>query len=272
MEGNETYENGWSGWFSGISVYQTRNITGDTTTEGYRTIIKDNISHDNFTYDGLHTDGNGIIIDDFQSTQKSGFPNYTYPTLVEGNLVYSNGGKGIAVHWSDNVTISNNTSWHNNLDLNNDGTWRGELSNQDGANNVWINNIAVADPGVNSNNTAIGFYGGGNSGTQWINNTTFNGTPGQASMKLEGGNNAAPKAADGNLLGVDPDFVNPENGDFRLEPGSPAAGTGYPYDGPGPAPEPAPEPNVAPDARNDSGVRDDLRQGDRHRQGRPARQ
>ena len=32
IEGNETYNNASSGWFSGISIYQNRNITGDTTT------------------------------------------------------------------------------------------------------------------------------------------------------------------------------------------------------------------------------------------------
>ena len=42
-----------------------------------------------------------------------------------------------------------------------------------------------------------------------------------------------PSAANGNLLGVNPEFVNPANGDFRLEPGSPAAGTGYQSDGAG---------------------------------------
>ena len=116
IEGNETYENGSTGWFSGISIYQTRNITGDTTTQGFRTIVRNNISHDNVTKTGQHTDGNGIIIDDFQSTQTSGYKNYTYPTLVDGNVVYNNGGKGIQVTWSDGVTVSNNTAYHNNQD------------------------------------------------------------------------------------------------------------------------------------------------------------
>lgn len=232
VEGNETYENATSGWFSGISIYQTRNITGDTTTTGYRTIIRNNISHDNVTKTGGHSDGNGIIIDDFQHTQETlgntpagRVPSYTYPTLVDGNVVYENGGKGIAVHWSNNVTVSNNTAYHNNQDLKNTGTWRGELSNQDSNNNTWVNNIAVADPDVHSGNTAIGFYGS-NSGTKWYNNLTFNGTNGQASVKLEGGNNAAPTAANGNKLGVDPQFVNPANGDFHVKPGSAAIDSG----------------------------------------------
>ena len=224
VEGNETYHNASSGWFSGISIYENRNITGDTSTTGYRNIIRNNISHDNVTKSGEHTDGNGIIIDDFQSTQSSGHPNYTFKTLVDNNLVYGNGGKGIQVTWSDSVTVSNNTAYHNNQDPLNTGTWRGELSNSASSNNTWVNNIAVADPSVNKNNTAIdntSTNGYVNSNVVWANNTTYNGTAGQASVKTDGGN-AMPSTANGNQLGVDPKFVNAANGDFHLSSGSTA--------------------------------------------------
>ena len=225
IDGNLSYGNATSGWFSGISVWEFRNITGDTETPGFRTIIRNNVSRDNVTEAGLHTDGNGIIIDDFQSTQADGYPNYNYPTLIENNLVYSNGGKGVAVHWSDNVTVRNNTAWHNNQDQLNDGTWRGEFSNQDSRGNVWANNIAVADTEANQNNTAIGFYGN-NADVIWRNNLTFNGQPGDASMRLDGGN-PAPTAQQGNLLGVAPGFADAPT-DFRLTSSSPAieSGTG----------------------------------------------
>ena len=228
IEGNETFENGSTGWFSGISIYQNRNITGDTTTSGFRTIVRNNISHDNVTKSGQHTDGNGIIIDDFQSTQTSGYRNYTFPTLVEGNLVYENGGKGIQVTWSDYVTVRNNTAWHNNQDLLNTGTWRGELSNSASSNNTWVNNIAVADPSINRNNTAIDNTSTSsyvNKNIVWANNITYNGTAGQASVRTDGGN-AAPSTANGNKLGVDPLFVNPANGDFHVKAGSPAIDSG----------------------------------------------
>lgn len=224
IEGNETYGNSFADWGSGISIWEPRNITGDTTTTGYRTIVRNNISHDNVQHAGYRTDGNGIIIDDFQNWQNEGYPNYTYPTLVDGNVVYNNGGKGIAVHWADNVTISNNTAYHNNQDNGNTTHWRGEFSQQDSANNTWINNVAVADTSVNKYNTAIGFYGG-NSNTKWLNNITFNGTTGQASLNTEGGNNNNISATN-NKLGVNPQFVDPENGDFHLKAGSPAINAG----------------------------------------------
>ncbi|MBB4525253.1 UNVERIFIED_ORG: Ca2+-binding RTX toxin-like protein [Rhizobium sophorae] len=222
--GNETYINASSGWFSGISIYENRNITGDTSTTGYRNIVQNNISHDNVTKTGAHTDGNGIIIDDFQSTQTDGHPNYTFKTLVDNNLVYENGGKGIQVAWSDSVTVQNNTAYHNNQDPLNDGTWRGELSNAQSSNNTWVNNIAVADPSVNKNNTAVDntSYGGyTNANVVWANNNTYNGTAGQASVRTDGGN-AMPSTANGNKLGVDPHFAGAASDNFHLASGSAA--------------------------------------------------
>jgi parallel beta-helix repeat protein len=232
IEGNTAYNNAAINGYqtSGISVYQARNITGDTTTEGFRTIVRNNISHDNVegpAIGGEHTDGNGIIIDDFQSTQTAGFGNYAFPTLVENNLVYGNGGKGIQVTWSDNVTVRNNTAWHNNVDNLNTGTWRAELSNAQSSHNTWVNNIAVADPAVNPNNTAAGNYSYGgyvNTGTAWHNNLTFNGTAGQASVKTDGGNTGL-SAADGNKLGVDPGFVGAP-ADFHLKAAAPGVDAG----------------------------------------------
>src|SRR5699024_7629652 len=145
--------------------------------------------------------------------------------LVENNLLHGNGGKGIAVHWSDNATIRNNTAYYNNMDPLLDGTWQGELSNQDSNNNIWANNIAVADPNFNNqNNTAIGFYGR-NSSVIWANNITFNARPGDASQRLDGGNPSL-SAANGNLLGVDPRLTDPAAGNFNPRSDSPVIDSG----------------------------------------------
>jgi hypothetical protein len=164
--------------------------------------------------------------------------------------------------------VRGNTVAFNNTDDLNPGTWRGELSNQQSSNNVWEGNIAVTDPALNPNNTAIGNYSYGgyvNENVLWEDNVTFNGTPGDASVRVEGAN-APPRAADGNLLGVDPRFADPAGFDFSVLAASPAAGLGaeawlaaflappaaLPEDDPeedvpaGEGPDPSPLPEPAP--------------------------
>jgi parallel beta-helix repeat protein len=234
IEGNITHNNSSTNTFqtSGISVYQARAISD--SLPGFHIIVSGNISYLNQeTYSGSHTDGNGIIIDDFHNSQGgSTAGNYPYTTLVENNLVYGNGGKGIALNLSDDVTIRNNTAYFNNRDNLNTGTWRGDLNNEEGSNNTWVNNIAFADPSVNANNTAIGdesCCGYTTSGVIWKNNLTFNGTAGVASV-LVNGSPSTVTAGNGNQLGVDPKFINPSlnptSADFHLQSTSPAISAG----------------------------------------------
>jgi serralysin len=223
IEGNEINKCASQTWDSGISIYEPRNITGDTTTAGYRIIIRNNISHHNFQQGGPYTDGNGIIMDDFHNDQMGG-ANYPFPSLVEGNVLHNNGGKGIAVHWSDHVTVRNNTSYFNNRDNKNTATYKGELSQWQCRDNLWVNNIAVADRNVNSTNQAIS-VGGGSSNTTFVNNLTFNGTVGQSSVFIESGSSISAAAAN-NKFGVNPLFVNAASGDFRVQSSSPAVNAG----------------------------------------------
>jgi parallel beta-helix repeat protein len=242
IEGNVVYENARSGPSSGISVHNAQNITGDTWTKGYRFIIRDNVSYDNVAKSGPRTDANGIIIDDFRTTKEPHLNAYKFATLVENNVVYNNGGKGIQVVWSDYVTVRNNTAWHNSTDQKSDSTWRAELSNTQSSYNTWINNIAVANPKLDKHNVAISSISTGdykNKDVVWHNNLTFNGDKGEDSVRANG-NNSFPTSENGNKLGVDPKFANaPFN--FKLEFGSPAIdggthrfGTGQlPLDGKG---------------------------------------
>ena len=145
-------------------------------TAGFHNVVRNNICFGNRVIDlpgnpePAHTDGNGIIIDDFRNTQlpdvgqygqlksRKSATNYVFNTLVENNLSYGNGGKGIHIFLSDNVTVRNNAAHWNNRDELNPGTWRGELSNFLGSNNIWVNNIGIANPAINGSNTAIGEF------------------------------------------------------------------------------------------------------------------
>ena len=239
IEGNICFRNCHSNKYqgSGISIYETRAIS--ELTPGFHNFVRKNVCFLNSALDLTedpeppHSDGNGIIIDDLRNTQTGNLAgNYAFGTLVENNLVYANGGKGIQIFLSDNVMIRNNTSFLNNRDLLNPSTWRGDLSNVSGSNNSWINNISVADPQINKYNTAISDHDTPDQtskGVIWYNNITFNGKIGDASIHSRENTSLTTRAPYSNILGADPDFVNPDiahNPDFHLKPNSPAIDAG----------------------------------------------
>ncbi len=223
---------------SGISIYSPRSVAG--SSEPFRNFVRGNLCFDNMEIrlpgdpEPPHSDGNGIIIDDFtnsQSRNPAGI--YSFKTLVENNVSYGNGGRGVHIFLSNNVIVLNNTSYHNNRDVLNPGTWRGELSNVGSSNTVWANNIGVADLSINKRNTAI------NEGSTpslksrnvaWFNNLTFDGRPGHASLSVDQANPTLTiDKPNMNLFGVDPQFVGVKVGsvdDLRLRPESPAVGAG----------------------------------------------
>lgn len=221
---------------SGISIYEARAVPAK---EDLRIIVARNTCFDNMAIklpgDVPHSDGNGIIIDDLRNTQK---PNpsgsYPYKTLVENNLCYRNGGKGVHVFLSDNVVVRNNTCCYNNRDPKNPAAWRGELSNVNSSNIVWVNNIGVADTTQNSRNAAILDASTGvprNVNVIWKHNVTFNGKKGYVSVTQSPSNPSLVAAAPfDNLFGVDPLFVRggvaEASPDFHLLPGSPARNAG----------------------------------------------
>jgi parallel beta-helix repeat protein len=227
IEGNTIYRNSFRSPFlcSGISIYQA--VPFDSKP-GFHNIIRGNISFSNENKrakeDGTVTDGNGIIIDDFRHTQgQKKLPKYTAATLVENNIVFDNGGRGIHVFQSDNVVVRNNTAFKNLKSANLHGTTNGELSAFFSSNVRFYNNIAY---GANSSKkTLVNDYSADNI---WDYNLFYNGTIFFGSGKSSG------TLGKHNVINVSPLFINPSiagaiaanKANFRLQPKSPAINAG----------------------------------------------
>jgi hypothetical protein len=198
--GNTTYNNAHFNTYqeSGISIYEPRAVsytaTSADTSATYHIIVENNVSHDNGEWNvpGAHTDGNGIIMDDFQNVQ-SGMAAYPYKTLIQGNTSYNNGGRGVYVSQTSNATVNANTAYNNNLDTAVNATWRGEMANVFGANNVWTNNQAAATSvttDIRQYNTAVN-DGGDNANVTWTGNANFDTRTGGKSYQIDNSATAA---------------------------------------------------------------------------------
>jgi parallel beta-helix repeat protein len=127
IENNIVYNNSYYSPYanSGISFYQSREI--DTST-GAKMFVRNNIIYKNenkvpfwFSNEAdpskrVITDGNGVIIDDSRNTQvfvSGGGTPYQGQFVVENNLIYDNGGRGVNIFESDNVVVQNNTLYQN---------------------------------------------------------------------------------------------------------------------------------------------------------------
>jgi hypothetical protein len=91
------------------------------------------------------TDGNDIILD---TLNNAGSTNVVYPgsVLVEFNVTYNAGGRGVHVFNSENVTVANNSCYNSALDPADNGTYRPCIGDLIGYNNTFLNNIAYAIP------------------------------------------------------------------------------------------------------------------------------
>ncbi len=218
FENNITHHNGYyCPWaMSGISVYKNWNFDNYS---GYKIIIRNNTSYANRNYVPFFqkrkiTDGNGIIIDlNRESVRiadgKESPSSYIGRTLIEKNVAYINGGRGINIFKSDHIDVINNTTYHNSQ------TKRliGDVSLYETDDVNLYNNILY--PQKNDNSVSIHDTGSSvNIDYNLIYNTR---------------KNPFPKGH--NIIGLDPLFVTVDSKakqyNFRLKPSSPAIDKGY---------------------------------------------
>lgn len=152
IEGNRVWGNSFyaPNQTSGISIYQAVDLSGRRHSTGFNNVIQNNVVFNNENRvvgpAGVVTDGNCIIIDDNRNTQNSSTNGrYGGTTLIRNNVCVNNGGRGIQIYLSDNVTAVNNTLlWnarHPAID-------QGELSAIESSNIVFRNNAVQSRPGL----------------------------------------------------------------------------------------------------------------------------
>jgi parallel beta-helix repeat protein len=191
---------------------------------------------------GSHTDGNGIIMDTFLD-ETTNTVVYPYQTLVEGNVSYNNGGRGIHVFRTSNTTVANNTVYANGKDTCMNSYGLGDLSQAGGSNNVWVNNIAQSV--VTAANPSCGQFCGNNnipliagdaagfvdSNNTFLDNITYGGvgagplTSGSTGVGLYN-NDASYFSTAKNMTNKNPMLMQPTAANFALQAGSPAISHG----------------------------------------------
>jgi parallel beta-helix repeat protein len=127
----------------------------------WNSVYNNRIAPNNPVACGGHTDGNGIIMDTFLDIATITLV-YPYQTLVANNASFYNGGRGVHVFRTSNVTVANNTVYNNGTDYCINGYRLGDLSQSGGSNNVWINNVAqsVLTPQYSGTGCGAGTYCG----------------------------------------------------------------------------------------------------------------
>ena len=225
MVGNISYNGSRSATTcnSGISIYQP--VASDTNP-GTHIFVAGNISYDNMNPNpcagAAPTDGEGIIIDTLDWSQSSGTP-YTQQVVVENNLLFFNGGRGLlsfnnysGTSWAK-VYILNNTAYGNELDS--------AQKADSGCSEVSVLKSFVtevyrnlAEPTVAtgcSGNTVDAFYVAEGNATDLVYaNFGYSSLGNNTGSGFSSGFSFGPN----NLFGTDPQFANPS------DPGAPSCG------------------------------------------------
>jgi hypothetical protein len=236
IEGNKVFGNSRrSPWqCSGISIYQAINVDQNTGIHNY---VRDNLVYDNMNVvvddgithsNGKTTDGNGIIVDDGRHTQGNfKEPPYDGSTVIENNIIFDNGGRGINVFLSDHVFVRNNTNYHNLKDPNLAfRQLQGEFAAAYAGDVRFVNNIAVP-----RQNDFFGFSGFKTENVTWDFNLLAGGTLPEA-VRGQPGWGEHNVIQHGNEFNFIAPSIDPKTADFHLRQSSGAIGAGSAADAP----------------------------------------
>jgi serralysin len=191
---------------------------------GFHIVIRNNVSYSNVESDiptNLQTDGEGIILDSFDYADPMyGTTPYAQESLVENNVIWGNGGRGIEASGAQptsHVTIRNNTVFDDNTQQQQYGG--AEIVSWGNGNTV-ANNLVIlgkdAQNGTAANQTTVAIAdrcGPSSAGVQitggsvWANNlvdTLKSGAPLSSSNCITTPSSYSTIPVGSNLMGVDP--------------------------------------------------------------------
>jgi hypothetical protein len=241
FEGNTVYKNAFTSPYgdSGIDLWEAQAFD---TAPGYHIVIRNNVSYQNGNWNITNpSDGEGILLDTFDYADTAyGTTPYEQESLVENNVVWGNGGRGLEAGGAgptSYVTFRNNTVFDDNCQQ---LPWPGAEIQSLGNHNSFYNNIAIVGPdakdgpGGNGLTVALqdgcGTQGGVlvSTGSTWEKNIAMSVLSGN---RLTDDSCSTPISTSANLLGVDPALTAPSlsatNAQaFRIAASSPAAGAG----------------------------------------------
>jgi hypothetical protein len=250
FEQNTVYNNSTRSNYgdSGIDLWEAQ---ASDTKSGFHIVIRNNYSYLNIESDiptDLQTDGEGIIVDSFDYADPTyGTTPYAQETLIENNVIWGNGGRGIEAAGgqpTSYVTIRNNTVFDDNRQ---EQMYPGAEIVSFGNHNAVYNNIVIlgSDDQNGSDGDATypildncGTSSGGvivSGGSIWNNNLVYNmksSTQLSYTSCLGSSTNAIPTGS--NFMGVDPGLAAeklptptmPTIADLRIGATSRAAHTG----------------------------------------------
>ena len=223
FEGNTVFNNSSRSDYgdSGIDLWE---MQASDALPGFHIVIRNNLAYSNVESDipaDLQTDGEGIILDSFDYADPTyGTTPYAQESLVENNVIWRNGGRGIEAAGgqpTSHVTIRNNTLFD---DVTQQQQYGGSEIVSWGNGNSVANNLVILGPdaqnGTAANQTTVAIAdrcGPSPAGVQitggstWANNLVYSmksGAPLSSSNCITTTSSYTTIPVGSNLMGVDP--------------------------------------------------------------------